>query len=102
MMASRRRHHARSSRRADASSLRTSEYHTQSSKKHLRGVGEKEQRTYERIKEVAEISGRYGERAEEVAAGTLMKYYREEGHEKGNNQDMSKLIYVESRGSYAN
>ena len=37
-------------------------------KKHVRGVGDKEQRMYEHIKESAEKSGRYGERAEEVAA----------------------------------
>ena len=35
-------------------------------KKHLRGVGSKEQRQYEHIKESAEKSGRYGGRAEEV------------------------------------
>ncbi len=52
-------------------------------KKHLRGVGDKEQRMYEHIKEQAEESGRYGERAEEVAARTVMKHHREEGHKKG-------------------
>ncbi len=52
-------------------------------KKHLRGVGNKEQRMYEHIKEEAQKSGRYGERAEEVAARTVMKHHREEGHEKG-------------------
>ena len=31
-------------------------------KKHLRGVGDKEQREYEHIKESAEKSGRYGDR----------------------------------------
>jgi hypothetical protein len=51
-------------------------------KKHLRGVGSKEQRMYEHIKESAEKSGRYGDRAEEVAARTVMKHHREEGHEK--------------------
>jgi hypothetical protein len=42
-------------------------------KKHVRGVGEKEQRMYEHIKESAEKQGRYGKRAEEVAARTVMK-----------------------------
>lgn len=51
--------------------------------KHLRGVGEKEQRQYEKIKEDAEKSGRYGERAEEVAARTVMKQHKEKGHERG-------------------
>jgi len=51
-------------------------------KKHVRGVGEKEQRMYEHIKESAEKSGRYGDRAEEVAARTVMKHHKEEGHKK--------------------
>lgn len=52
-------------------------------KKHLQGVGPKEQRMYEHIKESAEKSGRYGKRAEEVAARTVMKHHKEEGHQKG-------------------
>ena len=52
-------------------------------KKHLRGVGDKEQRQYEHIKENAEKSGRYGARAEEVAARTVMKEHSEKGHKKG-------------------
>jgi hypothetical protein len=52
-------------------------------KKHLGGVGEKEQRMYEQIKESAEESGRYGDRAEEVAARTVMKHHKEEGHKTG-------------------
>lgn len=52
-------------------------------KKHLRGVGEKEQRQYEHIKEDAEKSGRYGDRAEEVAARTVMKQHKQSGHRKG-------------------
>lgn len=51
--------------------------------KHLRGVGAKEQREYEHIKESAEQSGRYGDRAEEVAARTVMKHHNEEGHKTG-------------------
>ncbi len=50
---------------------------------HLRGVGEKEQRRYEDIKESAEKSGRYGKRAEEVAARTVLKEHKEKGHKKG-------------------
>jgi hypothetical protein len=42
-------------------------------KKHLRGAGSKEQRQYERIKKSAQKSGRYGKRAKEVAARTVMK-----------------------------
>ena len=51
--------------------------------KHLRGVSAKEQRQYEHIKERAQPSGRYGNRAEEVAARTVLKQHKEEGHEKG-------------------
>ncbi len=52
-------------------------------KKHLPGVGAKEQRQYEHIKESAQESGRYGKRAKEVAARTVMKQHREQGHRKG-------------------
>jgi len=52
-------------------------------KKHLRGVSDKEQREYEHIKESAEKSGRYGKRAAEVAARTVMKQHEEKGHTKG-------------------
>ncbi|MFL5807045.1 MAG: hypothetical protein ACJ8CR_35610 [Roseiflexaceae bacterium] len=52
-------------------------------KKHLRGVSAKEQRQYEHIKEDAEKSGRYGKRAEEVAARTVLKEHGEKGHKKG-------------------
>ncbi len=52
-------------------------------KEHVRGVGEKEQRMYEHIKESAEKSGRYGDRAEEVAARTVLKHHKEEHHDKG-------------------
>ena len=53
-------------------------------KKPLKGVGPKEERMYEHIKESAEQSGRYGDRAEEVAARTVMKRHKQEGHKKGN------------------
>lgn len=52
-------------------------------KKHVKGVGDKEQRMYEHIKESAEKSGRYGDRAEEVAARTVKKHHKEEYHKKG-------------------
>jgi hypothetical protein len=42
-------------------------------KKHLRGASNKEQRQYEKIKKSAQRSGRYGKRAKEVAARTVMK-----------------------------
>ena len=52
-------------------------------KKHVRGVGAKEQRMYEHIKESAQEDGRYGKRAQEVAARTVLKHHKEEGHAKG-------------------
>jgi hypothetical protein len=52
-------------------------------KKHLQGVSKKEQRQYEHIKESAQESGRYGKRAKEVAARTVMKEHKERGHSKG-------------------
>ena len=51
--------------------------------KHLRGVGEKEQRQYEHIKESAEKTGKYGKRAEEVAARTVLKEHKQKGHKPG-------------------
>lgn len=52
-------------------------------KKHIKGVGDKEQRMYEHIKENAKKSGRYGKRAEEVAARTVLKHHKKKGHSKG-------------------
>ncbi len=52
-------------------------------KKHVRGVGSKEQRQYEHIKEEAKKEGRYKGREEEVAARTVLKQHKEKGHEKG-------------------
>jgi hypothetical protein len=51
--------------------------------RHLRGVGKKEQRMYEDIKNSAQKEGRYKGRAAEVAARTVMKHHRQEGHSKG-------------------
>jgi hypothetical protein len=62
--------------------VRVEEEDTMTAKKHLRGVGEKEQRQYEHIKENAKKSGRYGKRAEEVAARTVMKQHKKKGHKK--------------------
>ena len=45
-------------------------------KKRLRGATKKEQRQYEHIKKSAQKSGRYGKRAKEVAARTVMKKHR--------------------------
>ncbi|MGA7415591.1 MAG: hypothetical protein WBW33_34280, partial [Bryobacteraceae bacterium] len=52
-------------------------------KKPLRGVSAKEERQYEHIKESAEKSGRYGKRAKEVAARTVLKEHKEKGHNPG-------------------
>ena len=52
-------------------------------KKPVQGVSEKEERQYEHLKEDAEKSGRYGDRAEEVAARTVLKQHKEKGHKKG-------------------
>ena len=51
--------------------------------KHLKGVGAKEQREYEHIKESAEKTGRYGNRAEEVAARTVLKQHKQKHHAVG-------------------
>jgi hypothetical protein len=51
--------------------------------KHVKGVGPKEQRQYEHILQSARKSGRYGKRAKEVAARTVMKHHKEKGHAKG-------------------
>lgn len=51
--------------------------------RHLRGVSQKEERQYEHIKDSAEKSGRYGKRAKEVAARTVLKQHKEKGHPKG-------------------
>ena len=39
---------------------------------------------YEHIKENAQNEGRYGKRAKEVAARTVMKMHKEKGHKPGN------------------
>ena len=52
-------------------------------RRRLRGVSKKEQRQYEHIKQSARKSGRYGRRAKEVAARTVMKRHEAKGHAKG-------------------
>lgn len=52
-------------------------------RKHVSGVGPKEQREYEHILESAKKSGRYQGREKEVAARTVLKEHREKGHSKG-------------------
>lgn len=52
-------------------------------RKHLKGVGKKEQRQYEHILESSKKEGRYGRRAKEVAARTVMKQHKDKGHSKG-------------------
>ncbi len=54
-------------------------------KKHLKGGSEKENRQYEHILESAKSEGRYGKRAKEVAARTVMKQHRQKGHRKGHS-----------------
>jgi len=52
-------------------------------KKHVKGVGEKEQRQYAHILDSAEKEGRYGKRAKEVAARTVLKHHKKVGHRPG-------------------
>ena len=52
-------------------------------RKHLRDVSSKEQRQYEHIKDSVRSSRRYGERAKEVAARTVLKQHKQNGHRKG-------------------
>ena len=52
-------------------------------KRHVRGVGSKEQRQYEHIVESAKESGRYKGREKEVAARTVLKEHAQKRHSKG-------------------
>lgn len=52
-------------------------------KEHVKGVGPKEQEQYEAILEDARKTGRYGERAEEVAARTVLKAHKAKHHKPG-------------------
>jgi len=51
-------------------------------KKHLRGASKREQRQYEHIKKSAQKSGRYGKRAKEVAARTVVKRHKKKRRKK--------------------
>lgn len=70
-------------RRSSSVSKRAEKQERLPGKKHLRGVGTKEQREYEHIRESAERSGRYGMRAKEVAARTVLKQHKAKGHRAG-------------------
>ncbi len=52
-------------------------------RKPVRGVGPNEQRMYEHILRQARQSGRYGRRAKEVAARTVLRHHRLKRHPKG-------------------
>jgi hypothetical protein len=52
-------------------------------RQHVKGVGSKEQRQYEHIKAAAQREGRYGKRAAEVAARTVLKQHKQKHHRKG-------------------
>jgi hypothetical protein len=52
-------------------------------KKHVKGVGPKEQKMFEHIVEESKKSGRYGDKSEEVAAKTVLKHHKDAGHAKG-------------------
>jgi hypothetical protein len=51
--------------------------------KHVRGVSDAEQRQYEHILEDAIKTGRYGSRAKEVAARTVLKHHKQQAHKRG-------------------
>lgn len=51
--------------------------------KHLRGVSKKEQGMYEHINNSVTKSSKYGARAKEVAARTVMKHHRKKRRSKG-------------------
>jgi hypothetical protein len=51
--------------------------------KHLKGVSQKEERQYEHILDCAKRSGRYGKRAQEVAARTVIKKHGDKNHRRG-------------------
>ena len=55
-----------------------------------RGASPKRERQYEKIKKSAQKSGRYGRRAEEVAARTVNKIRREKGEAKARKAGAKK------------
>lgn len=62
-----------------------------------RGASPKRERQYEHIKASAKISGRYGRRAEEVAARTVNKIRREKGEAKSQRSRAKKRSPSRSR-----
>ncbi|HLC67034.1 MAG TPA: hypothetical protein VJK52_05335 [Candidatus Nanoarchaeia archaeon] len=52
-------------------------------RKHLRGVGKKEQRQYEDVLANIRKYGKYKGRQKEVAARIVMKQHARKGHHKG-------------------
>ncbi|MGH9327040.1 MAG: hypothetical protein ACRD2B_10215 [Terriglobia bacterium] len=52
-------------------------------RKGVKGVSKREERQYEHIKKSAQRSGRYGKRAKEVAARTVLKQHKQKGHRAG-------------------
>lgn len=66
-----------------------------------RGASPKRERQYEHIKQSAKKSGRYGRRAEEVAARTVNKIRREKGETKttrsGSKKSSTKATSSKSR-----
>ena len=50
---------------------------------HLRGVSAQEQRQYEHILTDARRTGRYGKRAKEVAARTVLRQHHAKAHRPG-------------------
>lgn len=62
-----------------------------------RGASPKRERQYEHIKQSAKKSGRYGGRAEEVAARTVNKIRREKGETKSKRSSSSRSGSVKSR-----
>ena len=58
-------------------------------KRHLRGASQKEQRQYEKIKRSAKRSGRYGKRAKEVAARTVMKQHSRKKRSRSRSRSRS-------------
>ena len=52
-------------------------------KEHLSRVSDKEQRMYEHIKKSELKQGRSKDRAEEIAAATVVKHHNENDHDSG-------------------
>src|SRR6202035_5616999 len=66
-----------------------------------RGTSRKRERQYEHIKQSAKKEGRYGRRAEEVAARTVNKIRREKGETKSKRSSSSKSRPAKSRAKGA-